>query len=210
MYYPKSQITTNLYTNGEELYLASNFSPYKGYYYKLSNGKFFSGKTPQDGPNVELIKGETPVSGPDSGFTQTPEFITPSGELITYPIDFSSTEYPLYKNQFINIPSYSPTIPTQQDYQIGEYRRYFCKKTNEIIYIEINKDTYDKLVNKDPSILYQLYQPFNLPWQLTGDKYQVFITNENITELTSKQQNLPMLSEYLRYEFNKYANNNYV
>jgi hypothetical protein len=90
------------------------------------------------------------------------------------------------------------------DYQIGEYRRYFCKKTNEIIYLEINKDTYDKLVGKDSKILYQLYQPFNLPWQLTGDKSQVFIINKNITELTSKQQKLPMLSEYLKNDFTKY------
>ena len=53
-YYPKSQITTNLYTNGGELFVQSTGQPYSGYYYRLSNGQLFSGKTPQDLPNFPL------------------------------------------------------------------------------------------------------------------------------------------------------------
>ena len=54
-YYPKSQIITNLYTNGNELFLQSDGSPYAGFYYKTSNGSYFSGKTPQDIPSVKLL-----------------------------------------------------------------------------------------------------------------------------------------------------------
>jgi hypothetical protein len=55
MYYPLSQIISNLYTNGEEFTFISNGLPYIGYYWKTSNEKYYSGKTPQDLPNEELI-----------------------------------------------------------------------------------------------------------------------------------------------------------
>jgi hypothetical protein len=199
MYYPLSQITSNLYTNGNEFIYLNNRSSYIGYYWKTSSEKYYTGKTPQDLPNDEII----PVSIP----SQTS--ITPSDIDINfsyYNEDGISSEYIELTNPVSPslLPTYSPNIPTQQDYQTGEYRRYFCKKTNEIIYLEINKDTYDKLINKDSTILYQLYQPFNMPWKLTGNKSDIFITNKNITELTSKQQKLPMLSEYLRNDFTKY------
>ena len=58
-YYPKSQIKTNLYTSGGEYSLTpSNYlSPqnsYIGYYYRLSNGKIYTGKTPTDGTRQTL------------------------------------------------------------------------------------------------------------------------------------------------------------
>jgi hypothetical protein len=199
MYYPLSQITPNLYTNGKELAYQSNKQPYIGYYWKASDGKFFTGKTPQDTSSEELI-----IYTPEDNVEVS---VATNGDLSYYnQFDFNTSEY-------LNLvspppppfsPLYSPTIATQQDYQIGEFRRYFCKKTNEIVYLEISKDTYDKLTKKDSTILYQLYQPFNLPWKLTGDKSQVFITNKNITELTIKNLKLPMFSEYLKNDFIKY------
>ena len=48
MYYPASQIKTNIYTNGTELVIKSDNQKYIGYYYKTSDGKYFSGKTPDD------------------------------------------------------------------------------------------------------------------------------------------------------------------
>jgi hypothetical protein len=199
MYYPLSQIISNLYTNGSEFIYLNNKSPYTGYYWKTSTEKYYTGKTPQDLPTEEIILF-------DNNKQQTSPISPLSIDAYYNQDDVVSIEYLILTNPSppSPLPTYSPTIPTQTDYQVGEYRRYFCKKTNEIIYLEINKDTYDKLVNKDSKILYQLYQPFNLPWQLTGDKSQVFITNKNITELTSKQQKLPMLSEYLRNDFTKY------
>jgi hypothetical protein len=107
-------------------------------------------------------------------------------------------------NTQILLPYYSPILPTQQDYQIGEFRRCFCKKIDEIIYLEIDKDTYSKLIKKDPTIAFQYYQPFNIPWQLTGDKEQVFTTNRDITALTIKQQKLPQFDKYLKEDYIKY------
>lgn len=198
MYYPLSQIKTNLYTNGGEYVYFSTKENYIGHYWQTSKQEFFTGKTPQDTPNERLIPifEYSPISkGPDISLFINQEDVRNSDYIDILNINV---------NQIILIPTYSPTLPTQQDYVNGEMRRYFCKKTNEIIYLEISKDTYDKLVGQDPKILYQLYLPFNLPWQLTGSKEQVFTTNKNITELTSVRQKLPMLAEYLKMDFTKY------
>jgi len=197
MYYPLSQISINLYTNGGEFAYLSTKQPYIGYYWKTSKGKYYTGKTPQDTPTSELIlfsfEGTVNDVNQSSNSYYNQDAVTPVKYInLTNPPSPSS------------LPIFSPTFPTQQDYTNGEMRRYFCKKTNEIIYLEISKDTYDKLVGQDSQILWQLYQPFNLPWQLSGNKEQVFTTNKNIVELTSVRQKLPMLMEYLKMDFTKY------
>ena len=54
MYYPKSQIKTNQYSNGGDYVLSTTKEAYTGYYYVTSTGKTYTGRTPQDGPNVLL------------------------------------------------------------------------------------------------------------------------------------------------------------
>ncbi len=206
-YYPKSQITSDLYTIGNELINSSTKEPYVGFYYKTSDGKFFSGKNPQDKPNIELIKDFSLLISPQY-FTDVPGYINILGENVISLQEFDPTSYFNLKKEdnTINaeVPSHSPSLPTSKDYQIGEFRRYFCKKTNEILYIEINKNTYDKLVKKDSSILFQLYFPFDIPWKLAGIESQVAKINQNIVELTSQNLQLPMFSEYLKNDFLKY------
>jgi uncharacterized protein (DUF2147 family) len=55
MYFPKSQIKSNLFTNGNEYILSTTQQEYKGYYYEISNGRKYTGKTPQDGQNILLL-----------------------------------------------------------------------------------------------------------------------------------------------------------
>lgn len=169
MYYPKSQITSNQYSNGD-LYYKSSGQSYIGYYYKISNGKIYTGKTPQDGPNQELVL--------NSSITNT--------DLIS------------------KIPPHYQTLPTENDYTIGEFRRYFCKKSNELIYIEISQDIYTKLLQKDPSLYWQLYLPFFIPWLLTGTKEVVYNTNHNIVELTIARNNYFMFGVFLKEDYLKY------
>lgn len=217
-YYPLSQIKTNLYTNGNEYVLNpnDNSTVYSGYYWKASDGKIFTGKTPQD-TNVQQLY---PIS--QINFSKYPDLATNfrynyisvngGGEVFggdnTEGGNINLNNYLSLKN--INpstiqlIPTYSPQLPTQQNYQIGEFRRYFCKKRNEIIYTEINKDQYDKLVAKNPQILWQLYQPFFIDWQLTGDKQQVAKVNRNMVLLASKNLKLPSFSLYLKEDYTKY------
>ena len=211
MYFPKSQITPNLYTNGSEFFL--NGESYTGYYFKTSKGKYFTGKTPNDLPNLELLQftqdfweatAETELTG--KAFVQ----LADNYDGLVYD---NQTQDPrnnsIYNNlkpqqQTTFLPYYNPQQPTQQDYQNAEFRRFFCKKTNEIIYIEIDVTQYNKLISKNPEILWQLYLPYNITWQLIGDKQQVARVNKNMVELTSKNLKLPYFNLYLKEDYTKY------
>ena len=194
MYYPLSQVTPNLYTNGSEFQIASTGEAYKGYYFTVSTGQKFTGRNQNDSPVLELIPAIIETN--EIFNTQLPEVTTLRN--IEYNNVIPAPSKIVYK------PIYNPNVPTQQDYQIGEYRRYFCKKTNEIIYIEINQNTFDKLVAQSQDILWSLYQPFDIPWNLTGTKEQVATVNRNIVLLTMKNLSLPQFDAYLKFDFTKY------
>jgi hypothetical protein len=172
MYYPKSQIQENLSSNGELIYKFSR-EPYYGFYYKISSGKYFTGKTSQDGPNEEL----------------------------TIKIN-SNSLLPINENS--KVPIYYQNTPTEQDYQNGTFPRYFCKKANELIYIEIFKDTFGKLTNKDPNIYWQLYVPFQINWKLTGSQEDVFRVNRNIVEIVMNRNKLYKFDDYLKKDYLKF------
>ena len=55
MYYPKSQIKPNLFTNGDQYVYLRDETNYIGFYYSTSDGRYFTGKSPNNGPNFELI-----------------------------------------------------------------------------------------------------------------------------------------------------------
>lgn len=222
-YYPLSQVKTNLYTNGDEYVLKFDNTDYIGYYWKTSNGKFYTGKTPQD-PNYQEIILKPSKENPQTpkgevGYSQTVNVLFSYGDPSVNPeFNESSPTYdeniiesylklnniPVNNPPVINLPVYNASTPTEQDYSIGEFRRYFCKKSNELLYLEINKDTYDKLFNKDRSYLFQLYIPFNIPWSLTGDRNKVYQTNKNIVEITINNNNFKMFDAYLKQDYLKY------
>jgi hypothetical protein len=214
MYFPKSQITPNLYTNGREFVNSLTKEGYTGFYFKTSSGRFFTGKNQDDRPNIELIKIEplTPSKTPQQennvvfySFTDNPNSLTSSPLIYEETLKYALLkDINIYNPPVVITPSYSPTLPTSQDYQNGEFQRYFCKKTNEIKYIEINKEQFDKLIAQDPQIEFSLYQPFTITWIISGDKDTVAKTNRNIVELASFRQKLPRLADYLRFDYTKY------
>jgi hypothetical protein len=194
MYYPKSQIKTNLYTNGGEYILSSTNEEYKGYYHKISNGDNYTGKTPEETPTVllfPLTQNIIPNTISLSSESSNKEIITPS-----------SIKSPTLPTR--SIPQYNPTIPTQQDKDLGVFSRYFCKKTNELIYLEINKQTYDQLQNKDSKIAWDLYIPQTILWQITGEKEQTYLVNKNMVLLLEQRQQWYGFSKYLKEDFLKY------
>lgn len=207
-YYPKSQIKTNQYSDGT-LFVLTSGVVYTGYYYQTSDGRYFSGKNPQDLPQVELTAttNQNTVGAPyqrnplfDSQFTEydTTSLYQTFGE-------YDSSVYPKYNTNFFRpTPKYMSPKPTPEEYKIGEFRRYFLKKTNQIQYIEVDKTTFNSIVKKEPTYDWTLYYPFFLSWQLTGNKDQVAKTNQNITLLAMKNQRLPNLDEYLQFNWTKY------
>tara|TARA_R110000868_G_scaffold2865_5_gene19678 strand:+ start:6310 stop:6981 length:672 start_codon:yes stop_codon:yes gene_type:complete len=221
MYYPLSQITTGLYSDGELVFKNNTNNFYTGPYWKNSKGKFYTGTTPQDTPVFELIEFSssplyTPNNRPDVVYYNSDILfdrnIEPENESISINdngLSIDISEYLNIKkidsNSKTTLPIYILTIPTDKDYQIGEFRRYFCKKINEIIYIEIDKEQYDLLTNKNPKIAYVYYQPFNIPWKISNiDKNNIAIINSNIVKLTMFKQKLPMFDMYLKEDYTKY------
>ena len=205
MYFPKSQITTDLTSNGN-LAIKSNNKPYFGLYYSTSNGKFYTGATSNSEGNLELVL----ITSENSPPTFEPGDIDAEG----IDLRFSSILTNSYSNlknisDDSTVPSppkpYSST-PTPKDYQIGEFQRYFAKKTNELIYIEISKETYNKFINQDSKVAFDLYNTISLPWNLIGKEKQVYQSNKKIVELVERENNWYGFTSYFRQEFSKYYN----
>jgi hypothetical protein len=196
MYYPQSQIKTNLYTNGGEFALTTTKQEYVGYYWTTSSGKTYTGKTPNDINIVEL----TSLSK-----TSLPINAQSSDSVVFYNLDQPNSVYNNIKNidtKTLLLPTYYSPIPTSQDYQTGEFQRYFVKKTNELIYTEVSEDTYTKINSHDSTYLWQYYTPFAISWFISGDKLTVAQTNNKIVEVTMQRLKL--------YKFNEYLGNDYI
>jgi hypothetical protein len=195
MYYPKSQIKTDLYTNGGQYTLSTSNQDYKGYYYEISNGEKYTGRNPQDGPNI-LLTEPLSINNPTISNTTTQ---TPTQQIIYTVNESVSISLP---NR--TIPQFNPTIPTDSDKSLGVFSRYFCKKTNELIYLEINKQTYDQLNNKNPNIAWDLYIPQLVLWQIKGDQEQTYLANKNNVSLLEQKQKWYGFSQYFKEDFSKY------
>ena len=66
MYFPKSQIETDLYTAGAEFRTVTDSQEYIGNYWRTSQGLYFSGKNPQDNnvqPLQKTLTNDTPRGG---------------------------------------------------------------------------------------------------------------------------------------------------
>jgi len=201
IYYPPNQIRPNLFANSDEFVFVSNTLPFSGSYHQLSNGRYYTGAL-HSNDSQEIV--------PVTGLTQATAIPTNKTNATLVIVDDTSLENNTYtrltnQSQLVKeAPTNLQNLPTQQDYQIGEFTRYFAKTINQDVYIEFNKETYDRLISKDPSIYYEQYVAFKLPWRLIGNKEQVFRINRNITVLVSQQLNLPKFGRYLKDDYLKY------
>jgi hypothetical protein len=195
MYYPKSQIKTNLYTNGGDLILKDSQLPYRGYYHQTSNGLYFTGKNSTTSPIFELVKISN-ISSPTISSTGGDFYLIETQYFSSKNIPFNATP-PLS-------PKQSYPIVTENDYTLGEFQRYFVKKGNEPKFIEISKENYRKYINQDKDVMFELYTPIQINWILTGDKEQVYQINKGIVTRAEHEQNLPGFTQYFRDKFTQF------
>ena len=213
MYYPKSQITPDLYTNGQEYFLSTTGENYIGSYYLVSNGRRYTGKNPSDKPNVLLLEFFTQPN------PEGTEAVFPKREIIVQNENFEAWDFENKENskQYFRLagkkvgdnrflPSLHFASPTEKDYETGEFQRYFAKKTNELIYLEIDKLTYNKLSFKNPTIAFDLYNPISLPWNLVGEEKQVFESNKKIVGLVERRNNWYGFTSYFKDNWLQYYN----
>ncbi|MEK6884753.1 MAG: hypothetical protein AABY22_34290, partial [Nanoarchaeota archaeon] len=150
-YFPQSQIKTNLYANIGKFVVKEQKTPYSGYYWKTSKGEFFTGKNPNEKPTVELVE----VFDPENE-SVIPNQVLPTSILVSNELNYTEPKNFTYQNSSRSIPVNQMNNPSISDYKLGEFQRYFCKKTNELFYIEINKETYTKLIKQDKTMLWEL------------------------------------------------------
>jgi hypothetical protein len=206
MYYPKSQIKTNLRAKEGEFVLATTKAPYRGYYYMTSNGEVYSGKTPSD-PTTQLLQLSSnapsfifndpdPEDGAAGSLSEGASFFSlPLPYIISTNLKFSTAP---------QAPKQTYPIPTDNDYKLGEFQRYFVKKGNEVQFIEISLEDYRKYVSKDKDVMFELYIPFQINWILTGDEKQVYQVNQNIVAKAEREQKLAGFTQYFRGKFTQF------
>lgn len=190
MYYPEFLTQNNLYTNGGEYILTSTGENYTGYYWRTFDGKFFTGKNPQQTPNQSL----SPI---------TQSNIQNSGDSFIQPFP----EYP--KNNLTQrIPSNpKPAVnrPTSENYENGFYYRYVSKPINSYNYIEVNQNTYNLLIGENPNINYILNNVIKFRWILVGNSQdEVYKQNKLIVEYTEKNSDFKYLGQFLKFNYTKY------
>ena len=205
-YYPSSQVKTNLYTNGSELSI--NGADYKGFYYVNSKGEYYSGATPQANGSRQLepkngVNNESPLYL--ENLDRKPE----SGRISS----FYNIDYPYYgaTGRNYNTTNNAPIkpvqeicIPTESDYELGEYQRYFLKKNNEVQYIEVKGKQQQLYKDKSGKVQWQLYTPITINWVLEGKLEDVYNTNKNIVKLYETQNKIMGFVSYFNNRFTKF------
>lgn len=161
--------------------IASTTEPYTGYYYQTSTGKAYTGKTPNARSSVLLVAIEenNKVLAPLEAL-QFIEFkpnhdsldptLSPNGMMNN---DFyTSLTYNKNLIQTRALPSYHYSFPTEEDEKIGSYTRYFSKRTNNLEYLEISKEDYEKFTSKDSKVAFELYECISTPWYVGRQEYR--------------------------------------
>ena len=185
MYYPKSHITPNLYSNGD-LTIKSSLTSYFGYYFSTLDGKAFTGRYIGDGENIELTLPSITIGDPSTEFVDN-RFSTSDANT------YSKLAGVSINSSLPQLPTPFYPIPTLEDYKTGEFTRYFSKKSNENIYTETSAIFEN-----------EYYIGFSLPWSITGNKQKVAQTNKNIIRLKEKEYSINGLGAYLKFNYIQY------
>ena len=195
MYYPKSQIQSDLYTNGGEYYYLGTTNEYVGNYFVTGDNKTFTGRNPSDKPNQQLTL-ISPNLDPEvetslNYYLGTEQYLNAKGE--------SSPNF--------NTPPPLPTQifpqPTEENYKVGEFQRYFLKRTNEIKYLEVSQSEYKKYLNNELNVNSELYLAFSLPWLISGSREEAYKVNQKTVERVSKNLNLVGFPSYFKQRYDQ-------
>ena len=234
-YYPQSQIITNQYSQEGSneiedgvLVNATTLVPYTGFFWYTALGNYFSGKTPNDLPTERLIiltdteedspaslnNPLTPLKSKVALFLNDPEPEIAGLGAINPKFGWNQSDIVYYirarGGSLRNIPTYdnpyhNPVLPTEKDYELGTFTRYFVKNYPAKTFIEVDKDMYNKIKGKNKSVFYYQYIPFSLPWILTGETSQVEQVNKNVVDLAiRKNSDLSGIREYFKGRYLQY------
>ena len=215
-YIPKNKIKTNLYTSGNQYSIEGTGEEYIGFYYSLYTGEKYTGKTPNDPPNERLID----VAEDAPSFLKYQDSNLPTTQVCTSNVDYGpfpnkSREGMLDRSQYNFLtetemgatrllPSPFYPFPIEDDYKLGVFTRYFCVKTNETQWVEVNKRDYTGILKKSFEYQYQLYQVVKLQWTLRGEVKYVETTNRNSVLIAENEIKRKGLRVFLKENYLKF------
>lgn len=203
-YYPKFYIIPDLITREGEFFEGN--VPYEGKYYATLNGRYFSGPSPEIGPNNEL----TPANYYKKSFLPSQDF-----KISSKPVLYETEESLNQVQRTQGKPTFYYPSPTSADYKRGYIIRYFTKKENEKgLIIEISYDEYVNIVNGTTDYDISIYQTTKILWKLTGplksqrkSQYNIIPgiidTNQRLTELANKT--FLGIVDFIGGEYDKFA-----
>jgi hypothetical protein len=191
MYYPKNQIQTGFYSNGELIETLSK-QPYTGPYFKTADNLIFSGKEPNDGKNLKLI---FPEDNPEYSRTQLPNRV----EVEDYRFTRENTPYSILSGQNRNTLPYTPIsyypILNETIISNGEFTRYFVKKVNQNLYTEVFIENFIE------SKTSKLYLSIKLQWLISGEKEKVREINAKQVDFVEKNLQIQGLGKFLKFNY---------
>jgi hypothetical protein len=212
MYIPKNKIKTDQYTRGGEYQSLITGNEYVGSYWLMYNGKIFSGVDPNDTPQEELVPFRKSTIEPIIEEGNDVQEYAYNWNKETVPGQYQNMELVSTYNAIRAIDMSKVTFlpqefyptPTDEDYKLGKFTRYFCVKVNEPIFTEISQVEYDKFNNQDPNYDWITYSIFVLDWVITGNEEDVEQTNFNQIQLVEERLGKKGLAQYLMGNYIQY------
>jgi len=91
-------------------------------------------------------------------------------------------------------PNPNQIQPTDKDIKKGWMERYFAKKVNDDIILELTKEDFDN-VGTENGLDKILWKKFKLRWRITGPIDEILQTNQQTIQI--KSQDYPLLSNLI-------------
>ena len=188
-YIPLSKISIES-TTGGLLKSINTGKPYIGPYIKVNDGRYYAGVDNVNLGEALVLDNNVPMEG-DNGMGASKEVV----------------KYSLQKKDIKNFLENVKPIPvvknkpSEIDYTLGVYKRFFSKRVNSNSYLEIDKDTYNSITRKDGKYDHNLYNVGSLNWYITGND----IHRQNSLEIKRTEIDFPnifylfpILNEFLQ------------
>ena len=195
IYYPADEITNNLFTTGSE-WMTEQSNEYIGEYHTYTTGEVYSEALYNPKLSVRLI----PYISSDAANSTNIIYKTLKPDIqVTF-----------------QTPEITVISPTTNDYKLGFFRRYFLKKYNENLILEVDSKQFD--LWKSSVIDRNLYNGVEMLWFISGpieDTYEkqikiVGVYSKNQKQLSLAAQKMPELATKLSNLIEFYSDTDYL
>jgi len=161
IYYTKAQVTTGLYTEGNE-WMFIDGEEYIGQYHKYTTEEVFSE------PN--FVKDKSRILIPYIPPIGTSDTIKIGGVPFDASKNFVYDQIKEVKFKKSLTPNDIVVEPTEKDFKRGYMERYFAHKINDKIVIELDKDNFSN-IGKDDGLDKNLWEKIKIRWKVSGPEY---------------------------------------